>query len=175
MSEISSFIQGASAHYNHSCQYCLYDFTELQASKLKYFLKIRNSSADFLHDNRIFTLDECITWFESNHESKYILVKKNKQILGYFRFNLKKNFNLYIGLDLTEEERGKGIGFILYQCLFKHSNLLKTFKRIKLEVLESNKRAFKLYTKLGFKVVSQENNNGIKNFTMILKNSSYNV
>ena len=175
MSEISSFIRGEIGHYRYSCQYCLFDFTELHASELKYFLKIRNSAAHFLHDNRIFTLEECFTWFKSNRDSNYIFIKKNLKIVGYFRFNLNENLDLYMGLDLAIEERSKGIGFVLYECLFNHSNLLKSFNKIKLEVLENNERALRLYTKLGFEVVEQKNRNGIKNYTMVLTNRNHNV
>lgn len=60
--------------------------------------------------------------------------------------------SVLISGGLVESERGKGYGSILFNYLIKNVK----DKKIKLEVLKSNTRAFVIYNNLGFRVVNDD-------------------
>jgi len=63
---------------------------------------------------------------------------------------------IYIGgIQILPNFQGKGIGTIILQRLIDEAKM--TSKNIKLEVQKVNIRAFKLYTKLGFVITSETN------------------
>jgi RimJ/RimL family protein N-acetyltransferase/predicted Fe-S protein YdhL (DUF1289 family) len=115
--------------------------------------RIRNESAEYLHDDRRFSEKQTAGWLESNRPDWFSILLDGEMV-GYFRISnhSNENRNLYIGADIAEEHRGKGIGreayLLMMEKLFKERKLNK----ITLEVLSNNERAFKLYEKLGFSV-----------------------
>lgn len=115
--------------------------------------RIRNQSVEYLHDNTIFSVESTIQWMEKNCPDWYAIICDGEMV-GYFRISNQSeaNRNLYIGADIEESQRGKGIGYdsylIMMEKLFKERRLNK----ISLEVLSNNDRAFHLYRKLGFSV-----------------------
>lgn len=128
-------------------------FKEMTENELGFFNDLRNSCAkEFLHDSREFTFKEAKNWFKHTKNKYYIIYFDNDKI-GYFRLTnySEANNNIYVGADLHEDWRGQGLSTIAYEhfipYLFEKYNLHK----ISLEVLETNKRAIKLYNKLGFK------------------------
>lgn len=113
---------------------------------------IRNEYAtEYLHDSRLFSLDETINWFNKTSPNYWIIFCKDIKI-GYFRLSnySHENQNLYIGADISPEHRGQGYATPAYKLfipfLFKKYNLNK----ISLEVLSTNTIAKNLYNKLGF-------------------------
>ena len=128
------------------------DFSLITKEDLNFFSKVRNSCAEiFLHDSRKFTTEETLDWFEKNKPEFYI-VKMNGFKIGYFRTsNLDlSNKSIYIGCDLEEQYRGKGLGFICYKKFIPFISNKYNLKIIYLEVLSTNYVAIRLYEKLGF-------------------------
>jgi ribosomal protein S18 acetylase RimI-like enzyme len=70
---------------------------------------------------------------------------------GIFLFNRARQNELYIeSIAVSASEQGKGIGSKLLQATIDNA-LSKGFSQIKLEVIETNQNARKLYEKIGFK------------------------
>lgn len=66
-------------------------------------------------------------------------------------FNKPKSFQLHLeSLAVTGKEQGKGIGTQLLNATINHAKA-KSFSQIKLEVIQTNQKAKKLYKKIGFK------------------------
>lgn len=127
-------------------------FKKICKKDIPFLNSIRNSYAsDFLHDSRIFTLNESYKWFETFNPDYWIIFDKSKKI-GYFRLSnySKENKNIYIGADISPKYKGIGYGYLSYKLfipfIFEHYNLNK----ISLEVLSTNSIAINLYKKLGF-------------------------
>ena len=121
---------------------------------LGFLNSIRNEYAtEYLHDSRLFSLDETINWFNKTSPNYWIIFCKDVKI-GYFRLSnySYENQNLYIGADIALEHKGRGYATPAYKLfmplLFKKYNLNK----ISLEVLSDNKKAIHLYKKLGFTI-----------------------
>jgi len=129
-------------------------FSKLQVNDLAFLNEVRNECAEiYLHDSRTFSLEETVNWFNTSHPNFWIIWNDDIRI-GYFRTSNYSNINknIYIGADLHEDYRGRGLAYESYckfiLLLFNELNLHK----ISLEVLESNQRGINLYKKLGFKV-----------------------
>ena len=115
---------------------------------LPFLLEIRNECREYLHDSKIFTLEECINWFESTQPKFYILEYLGERI-GYFRTSNWSKDSVYIGLDIHKNYRGKGYAVTAYKLFID-----KLDKEIYyLKVLMKNKRAIHIYKKLGFQII----------------------
>ena len=122
-----------------------------------YFLNIvRNSSREFLHDTREFSLEETEKWFKAlPKEKKYYLiyaVEKGKTPgmgFGYFRVEKFSKTCWQVGADLHKVYRGFGYAEKAYKKLFKKFPKITCWT---LEVLGTNIVAYTLYRKLGFEV-----------------------
>ena len=119
---------------------------------IEFLNSIRNGyAAEYLHDSRIFSLEETINWFNKTSPNYWIIFCNDIKI-GYFRISnySYENQNLYIGADISPEYKGRGYATPAYKLfipfLFKTYNLNK----ISLEVLSTNTIAKNLYNKLGF-------------------------
>lgn len=101
-------------------------------------------------------------WYRNLDKSKnkiYILHQIHYGVvaepIGYGYIRVEDGFVLLTG-GLTESKRGKGYGSSLFNFLIQNS---KQFKLpIKLEVLKTNTVAFSIYKKLGFNIVSENDN-----------------
>jgi RimJ/RimL family protein N-acetyltransferase/predicted Fe-S protein YdhL (DUF1289 family) len=125
----------------------------IQYSDAPVINKIRNQSAEYLHDDRKFTEENTLEWLRI-HDPDWYAIVINEEMVGYFRLSnySKENRNLYIGADIAEEHRGKGLGYRAYLIMMKKLFNERKLNKITLEVLSNNKRAFKLYKKLGFSI-----------------------
>ncbi len=139
--------------------------TPIGEDDIAFLNEVRNEVAsEYLHDSRMFTIEETINWF-SNTKPKYWIIWYNNNRVGYVRTSnySESNKNIYIGADLHKDFRGKGLAYESYKkfipMLFKELNLHK----ITLEVLETNTRAINLYKKLGFKVEGIKREEVLKN------------
>ena len=134
-------------------------FKKMKEEDVPFFVSLRNSCVDYLHCSEKFTEEQALNWFDNTNPLFYIINLEEKEFpiisttkIGYFRTSnySKTNKNIYIGADISEEYRGKGMGTKAYlkfiPFLFKELDLHK----ISLEVLETNERAAHLYTKVGF-------------------------
>src|SRR5205085_500048 len=103
---------------------------------LPFLLEVRNECRDFLHDNRIFTLTECKSWFRENKPDFRLIIYRREPI-GYFRLSNyhPESKSIYIGADLHKNFRGHGLARRAYEAFIPtviNSYLVDTFK---LEVL----------------------------------------
>ena len=127
-------------------------FRIMTENDLEFFTEVRNLCAEeYLHDSRKFAFDEVEKWFK-NLENSYYIIECNNSRIGYFRTSnySHKNKNIYIGCDLHENWRGKGLSYIAYRKFITFLFEKQKLHKISLEVLSSNIRAINLYKKLGF-------------------------
>ena len=113
--------------------------------------RIRNASAKYLHDDRTFTEEKTLEWIRV-YDPDWYAIAMDGEMIGYFRISnhSKENRNLYIGADIDEEHRGKGLGYRSYIMMMSKLFNERKLNKISLEVLETNQVAFNLYSKLGF-------------------------
>ena len=110
----------------------MFDFAPLTLEDIPFLLEVRNECRDFLHDNRMFTLDDCRVWFREKHP------------------DFQVDASIYVGADLHRSYRGRGLARLAYEAflpLLKNQYHVST---VKLEVLSHNTVALRLYQKLGF-------------------------
>jgi RimJ/RimL family protein N-acetyltransferase len=127
-------------------------FRIMTKDDLEFFTEVRNSCAEeYLHNSRKFSLDEAKEWFKNFKDIYYIIEYYNNKI-GYFRTSnySHTNRNIYIGCDLYENWRGRGLSYIAYRKFITFLFETQKLHKISLEVLSSNIRAIELYRKLGF-------------------------
>ena len=127
-------------------------FRPLSKDDVPFLNEIRNECAElYLHDSRIFSIENTYSWFEKTKPDYYLILYNNISI-GYFRLSNHSlvNKNIYIGADLHQDWRGQGLAYESYckfiPFIFETYNLNK----ITLEVLSNNLVAINLYKKLGF-------------------------
>jgi RimJ/RimL family protein N-acetyltransferase len=145
-------------------------FRKMIESDLPFFSEVRNNCAiEFLHDSRLFTLEQTLEWFQNTNPNYYIIEYNNNKI-GYFRtskHNVEEN-SIYIGCDIHTDYRGKGLAYESYlkfiPFLYEEFNV----NTINLEVLSTNIRAKNLYKKIGFIFNSYKSRYIIKNDEEVL-------
>lgn len=113
--------------------------------------RIRNQSAEFLHDNTKFSIESTKKWMKDQVVDWHAIELDGKMI-GYFRLSnwSMENRHIYIGADIEESHRGKGIGTVSYIMMMEKLFKERRLNKISLEVLSSNTRAYELYKRLGF-------------------------
>jgi RimJ/RimL family protein N-acetyltransferase len=91
-------------------------FRKMIESDLPFFSEVRNNCAtEFLHDSRLFTLEQTLEWFQNTNPNYYIIEYDNNKI-GYFRtsnHNVEES-SIYIGCDIHIDYRGKGLAYESY-------------------------------------------------------------
>ncbi|QDC46232.1 GNAT family N-acetyltransferase [Candidatus Methylopumilus universalis] len=129
---------------------------------LRFFLDVRNQCVNFLHDDRVFDINESYEWFKKNLRN-YLLVEFGDDKVGYVRLTKfdKKNKIVMIGVDIHPQFRRQGIAFNVFICLLKKIFFDLKYHSVILEVLSHNKPAINLYLKLGFICTETK-----KNFTV---------
>jgi GNAT superfamily N-acetyltransferase len=132
-----------------------YSLIEVQLSDIEDLRLIRNQCRDFMtRNNNVITAEEQKKWYNSIDKNKLIpyLFLQDTDKIGYGIIRIESDYCLLTG-GLIENFRNKGLGYNLFNSLCLESNKLK--KDIKLEVLKTNTRAFKLYEKMGFVVTAE--------------------
>ncbi len=131
---------------------------------LPFVNEVRNSAAPLLHDDRTFTLEETIKWYEATNPQWYIIrihqrVVDNRVFkvrIGYFRTSWVDD-RFYIGMDLHQSYQGKGLCQRAYKEFIPSLYNISNQTELWLEVLRINSRAIHIYEKLGFKCVDTIN------------------
>lgn len=120
---------------------------------LAFMLGIRNEVRDLIHDDRIFTLDECIEWYHQNTPENYV-VEVGSSDVGIMRVRRYKQhvYSAEIGGDIHVDHRRKGYAIRAYSLLIPYLFHASEINELFLEVLEMNMPAFNLYRKLGFEI-----------------------
>lgn len=130
-------------------------------SDVEFLRIIRNDCRNFMTRNTSeITSEQQLKWFESlNSDVKlYLLHKVEMGVISYpigYGLLRKEDNSILISGGLIESERGKGYGGVLFQYLIENCKKFGNFP-IKLEVLKSNIKAFAIYSKLGFRVISDD-------------------
>jgi RimJ/RimL family protein N-acetyltransferase len=130
-----------------------FTFSPLASQDLEFFNLVRNSSAPYLHDARVFTLEETKDWFKGLQDHKYWVIRVSGQSIGYFRARVLKPNKWEIGADLQENFRGQGLAPHAYRAFAKKVLLPAGVETCTLKVLKTNVRAYALYQKLGFQTL----------------------
>ncbi|NQT21888.1 MAG: GNAT family N-acetyltransferase, partial [Candidatus Omnitrophica bacterium] len=131
---------------------------------LLFLNNVRNECRGFLHCDKYFSLEETKKWFLENKPEFYMIYLDTARI-GYFRTSnySKEKSAIYLGCDIHKNKRGKGLGSASYErfipFIFNKYNL----RTINLEVLHANKRAIRLYKRLGFKIYRIDRNFLVRN------------
>lgn len=100
----------------------------------------------------------------SNWPSKYFaVIDKNDEIIGFFSFSFSNGI-MSIGLGMKPSLTGKGLGeeFINMGIKFGINHFSYANDYITLDVASFNKRAIKVYERIGFKIIGyyKQNTNG---------------
>ncbi len=135
--------------------YCKADFC-----LLKKILEIRNSEhiRKWMYNRDVITLEDHIKFIEKlkhNTEKLYYVVFNvdNNEIVGCINLNNINyiNKNAFLGIYANPTGNTSSKGKLLMKCLFYLSFSLLKLHTLKLEVLNTNKRAIDFYKKSGFK------------------------
>lgn len=112
----------------------------LTKTDLLFLLEVRNddSTRSMLENNKVFTIEQCLVWFNKSHPKWYI-IETNNQPVGYIRTNGDE-----VGCDIHPNHRRKGYAKMAYELYLKDKEYATLW------VFEDN-FAKKLYTKLNFK------------------------
>ncbi len=135
----------------------LKNFLTLSEDEKLMVLKWRNHDNVrlWMHNTNVISITdhlEFINKLEDDSKNKYFLAVKNGNSIGIIYFN---NINYEqkeceFGLYANPYKKLVGVGKILEEICIKYAfNILK-LKKLKLEVLSTNKRAIKLYQKYNF-------------------------
>lgn len=128
-------------------------FRKIEEDDSAIISRIRNQSIQYLHDDTKFSEESTKKWIKETQPDWYAILLDGDMV-GYFRLSnySEKNRNIYIGADIEETHRGKGLGYQSYLSMMKNLFTSRKLNKITLEVLSTNERAYKLYKKLGFSV-----------------------
>lgn len=129
-----------------------FHFKKLQISDAEAFKRIRDSNIEYLHNDTSFTLDETRAYLINGPVEYYGLFNSQHRLIGYVRFQHIDDTECQIGMDLDSRYQSQGLGYYIYETVLDVLFKMK-YTSIYLLVLESNTRAFNLYTQLGFTVV----------------------
>lgn len=128
-------------------------FRSIQEEDSETISRIRNQSTQYLHDDTKFSEESTKKWIKETRPDWYAILLDGEMV-GYFRLSnySRENRNIYIGADIEESHRGKGLGHQSYLLMMANLFTTRKLNKITLEVLSTNERAYKLYKKLGFSV-----------------------
>lgn len=144
-------------------------FRLLQIEDLAFLNEVRNHCApEYLHDSRIFTLDQTIDWFNKTSPKYYIILNDGMRV-GYFRLSnfSTQNNNLYVGADIHPSYWRRGLAYKAYTKFLQYLFTEYKLNKITLEVLETNHRAIGLYKKLGFEYEGTKRQEVLKGDTYV--------
>ena len=122
--------------------------------------EIRNhpSNRKYFHNQNKIDFKDHDEWYKNkyfkNKKNFCYVLKKNKKIIGYCRYDLLRD-NYRISIAIDPEFRQKGLGDIL---LKKSLNKIKTKKNILAETKKNNIRSYKLFKKNNFTVYKEDKN-----------------
>lgn len=133
----------------------------ISKSDLEEIRTLRNANKDFFLNTSEITRSQQLMWYQNYKKDKKDIVfasKYHSKLIGMsslYRICKEDNTCEFGRLALSPNIKGRGFGkSILIATCFAGFEVLKMHK-IKLEVLNSNLKAYNLYVKVGFKVVEK--------------------
>lgn len=129
----------------------------LDSADLTWFVGVRNSVREFLHDPRAFTSEEAAIWFAMTSPDIRVISAGGSPV-GYFRLRIDDEDpeSLWVGADIDPQHQGNGIGRIAYEYFLPRFAAEFNAKTFRLRVLPGNYRAIRLYLSLGFRTIQLE-------------------
>lgn len=115
--------------------------------------EIRNLSREFLDDDRAFTVEQSLSWFDATRPEWYS-IRHEGQMVGYVRTDGDS-----VGCDIHPDFRGRGLGRHALNWVVVRR--LSEGRDVWLRCFRHNERAFKLYESLGFKVADEVTTRGL--------------
>lgn len=134
-----------------------------QLSDAEGIWEIRNEPASLAvaANPEIIPLDKHIAWFTdkyfSGKENVCFVAEVDGNVVGYSRFDLGQNKNQYINsIAIASSMHGKGIGTLLLKQSIEQ---LKSQIPIHAEVRKFNIASIKMFERVGFKKISEDEKN----------------
>jgi len=127
---------------------------------LEHLRVIRNECREYMtRHNKEIDEEQQKQWFSSIDREKIIpfLFMNNHDPIGYGLI-VHEFTKFYLSAGLSKKYRGFGLGKIIFNLLIDECKKINHSKSIELEVLKTNLRAFNLYKKLGFEIISEDQN-----------------
>ena len=129
-------------------------FRPIGRQDLQFIHEVRHhpETLPYLHDDRTFTVEETIAWFE-REQPQWLLIQHGGQPVGYVRTTHRdeRNSSIKVGADIHPSCRRRGLATAAYLQLLERLRH-EGWHRIWLEVLAHNHAAIELYKKLGFRL-----------------------
>lgn len=137
--------------------FILKNFINLSSQEKKMVLNWRNNEnvRKNCFSDRIITYKEHENFIRNLKKDKknfYFLVVKGKEYIGVISLNKVDFYNKNAYLGIYTNPNLKGVGKYLMECLKEISFKKLNLHTLKLEVLETNKKAIEFYKKNGFKI-----------------------
>ena len=155
----------------------LTNFIDMSLKEKKMVLEWRNHEKirKWMYNQDIISLESHLNYIEhlKNSKSKrYFLIKKDNNYIGTIDFtdiDLEKR-ECYLGL--YAKPHIKGVGDILMETIIEYAFGALEINLLRLEVLESNRRAIDLYKRFDFKEFNREVVNGNRMIYMELRDET---
>lgn len=135
-----------------SIKYTTYRIRPMILADLSEVKIIRDQCLPFIHDKVSYDLLATMEWLKTT-ESKYLsVIDESHTVIGYFRLTDISKDHCFVGMDLHQDHRGKGIALNTYNAVMTE---LKKYGicNFSLNVLSNNKHAIRLYNHIGFKEI----------------------
>lgn len=136
----------------------LINFTNLSDNEVEMVRRWRNSDTirEWMYNNQIISKEEHKNFIHILKETKnkvYWLVAKNDQYIGvmYFSNIIWNHRNAYLGIYTNPEKKIPGSGGIILSLILEVAFNFLNLHSLKLEVIENNEAAIRLYKKFDFK------------------------
>ena len=113
---------------------------------------IRDQCLPFIHDKVSYDLSTTMDWLKTT-ESKYLsVIDESNTVIGYFRLTDISRDHCFVGMDLHQDHRGKGIALNTYNAVMTELKKYGIYN-FSLYVLSNNEHAIRLYNHIGFKEI----------------------
>jgi len=153
----------------------LINFTKLPFEMKKMVLEWRNHPdiKRWMYSQSEITLEEHLNFIENLQkidDKQYFLVKNGDEFIGVIDFT---NINQHTAdIGIYSNPMISGVGSLLIKEIISYSFESLKLRTIFAEVLVENKKAYKLYAKVGFKECKKKEVNGKKVVRMELVNEN---
>ncbi|MBL4936950.1 GNAT family N-acetyltransferase [Clostridium sp. YIM B02515] len=91
-------------------------------------------------------------WASNIHkeENTFVIYNESEELIGNFSFDYDDDGHLMLGVQMKPSFTGRGMGTEIVQSILNFGREIYKFDKIELLVAKFNKRAIRVYEKLGF-------------------------